>query len=385
MQYDELLSAQEEYVIKLRREFHENPELSGKEIRTSKRVKEELGNMGVPFQEMSGTGVVGLIKGAHPGKTIALRADMDALCITEQNDVPYKSKNSGVMHACGHDAHTAMLLGAARALNEVRNTINGNIKLIFQPAEETIEGAKEMIAAGCLDGVDSMFGMHVGSPLKTGLVAIDKGAITASCDLVNIEFIGKGGHGAIPQECIDATVVASAFVMNIQSMISREIDPLSPVVFSIGKFISGTKNNIISGEAHLEGSIRSFDPAVRKALPEKIERYAKGIASAYNATAKVEYITGCPSIVNDEACTKIGKETIVQVLGENALFPCTRQPVSDDIAFYFEKVPGLNVSVGCAKDNGESFPHHHPRFDINERCLKIGTALFFRYALNFLA
>lgn len=385
MDYKKILTNQKDYVIKLRRYFHENPEPSWKEFKTSKRIKEELQSMDIPYVEMAGTGVVGTIKGKLQGKTIALRGDMDALEVVEKNDIKYKSQNPGIMHACGHDGHTAMLLGAARALNEIKDNIKGSIKLIFQPAEEMIQGAKKMIEDGALEGVDGILGIHLWSGLETGKISVDPGPRMASGDHVIIDVIGKGGHGSMPHQGVDAIVVASSIVMNTQSIISREINPLDPIVFTIGELRAGTRFNVLAGEARLEGTTRCFDPEIRAKLPEIIERYAHQTASAYGAVAKVKYTYGTPPTINDERSSSLAKKTVLNMLGEDGLVSIEKTTGSEDMAYYLEQIPGLIAFVGSGNAEKEAdFPHHHPRFNLDEDSLAIGTELYFRFAIDFL-
>lgn len=385
MDYRRLLEDQKEYVIKLRREFHANPELSWKEFETSKRIKEELQNMGVSYIEIAGTGVVATIKGNYPGKTIALRADMDALQVNEENEIEYKSQNPGIMHACGHDGHAAMLLGATKALTKVKDRLKGSVKLIFQPAEELIAGAKKMIEEGALEGVDGILGIHLWSGLETGKISVDPGPRMASGDYVSIDIIGKGGHGSMPHQGVDAILAASALVMNTQSIMSREIDPLDPVVFTIGDFKAGTRFNIIADKARLEGTIRCFNPEIRAKLPEMVERYANTSASAYGARAKVQYIHGTPPTINHPKCSSIAENTVLDILGKDGLIEMEKTTGSEDMAYYLEKIPGLIAFVGAGNAAIKAdFPHHHPRFNIDEDSLAIGTELYFRYAIDFL-
>lgn len=385
MDYNILLENQRDYVIKLRRHFHANPEPSWKEFETSKKIKEELQIMGISYVEMAGTGVVGTIKGGLRGKTVALRADMDALEVTEKNDVEYKSQNPGIMHACGHDGHTAMLLGAARALNEIKSSIKDTVRLIFQPAEEMVQGAKKMIYEGVLRGVDGLLGIHLWSGLETGKISVDPGPRLASGDHVIIDIIGKGGHGSMPHQGVDAVVVSSALVMNTQSIISREISPLDTVVFTIGSLRSGTRFNVIAGEAHMEGTVRCFDPKIRVRLPEIIERHVKNTAATYKADAKLQYIWGTPPTVNDAKSSSLAKDTVLNMLGEKGLAQLDKTTGSEDMAYYLEQVPGLIAFVGSGNAEKESdFPHHHPRFNLDEDSLAIGTELYFKFAIDFL-
>ncbi|SKC81324.1 M20 family metallopeptidase [Maledivibacter halophilus] len=385
MDYKKLLEIQKDYVINLRRYFHKNPELSWKEFETSRRIKSELENMGIPYIEMAGTGVVATIKGKPTGKIVALRGDIDALEVTEKNEIEYKSQNPKVMHACGHDGHAAMLLGAARALNEIKENIRGTIKLIFQPAEEMVQGAKEMIEEGALEGVDGILGIHLWSGIETGKISVDPGPRMASGDHVKIDIIGKGGHGSMPHQGIDAVVAASSLVMNTQSIMSREVNPLDTVVFTIGEIQSGTRFNVIGGEAHIEGTVRCFDPKTRAILPEIIKRHADNTAKAYRAKAKVQYIEGTPPTINDEKCSSIAEGTVLSMLGEDGLLKMEKTTGSEDMAYYLEKIPGLIAFVGAGNpEKGADFPHHHPRFNIDEDSLAIGTELYFRFAIDFL-
>lgn len=385
MDYKKLLEDEKEYIIKLRREFHANPEPSWKEFQTSKRIKEELKSMEIPYVEMAGTGVVATIDGDYPGKTVALRADMDALAVDEKNDIEYKSQNPGVMHACGHDGHAAMLLGAARSLVKIKDKIKGSIKLIFQPAEELVQGAKKLIEEGVLEGVDGILGIHLWSALETGKISVDPGPRMASGDHVIIDIIGKGGHGSMPHQGVDAIVVASSLIMNTLSILSREINPLDPVVFTIGELKAGTRFNVIAEKAHLEGTVRCFNPEIRAQLPEIIGRHANLTASTYRAKANVHYIHGTPPTINDSKCSAIAKNTVLNMLGEDGLIKMEKTTGSEDMAYYLEKIPGLIAFVGAGNAEKQSdFPHHHPRFNIDEDSLIIGTELYVRFAIDFL-
>ena len=252
-----------DYVIDLRREFHMYPERSGEEFRTSQRVKEELDKLGIPYTTAGGTGVIGIIKGEKPGKTVALRADMDALEVYEKNDIPYKSKTDGLMHACGHDGHTAMLLGAAKVLSMIKNELKGCVKLFFQPAEEIAQGALKMIDDGAMEGVDSVFAIHLWSGLPMGKISVEAGPRMAAVDVFDITVNGKGGHGSAPHEGVDALVAASDIVMALQTIVSRELSPLEPVVVTVGKLVAGTRFNVLASEAKLEGTNRYFNQKLK--------------------------------------------------------------------------------------------------------------------------
>ena len=374
-----------QYTIDMRREFHTYPELSMHEERTARRIKEELEKMGIPYVSMAGTGVVGTIKGNKDGRTIALRADIDALEITEKRDISYKSQNEGVMHACGHDSHAAMLLGAAKVLNDMKDELNGTVKLIFQPGEEVAQGAKRMIEDGALDGVDEVFGMHVMGNLASGKIGVGSGPRMASADMFRITVKGKGGHGSMPNLAVDAVVVASAIVMNLQTIASREIDPMETVVVTVGKLISGTRFNIIAEDAIIEGTTRSFSYEVREKLPEIIERIAKSTAASYRAEVDVEYTLLTAPTINNEVSTERVKKSVEKIMSKEAVVDFAKQSGGEDFSEYLMKVPGTFVIVGTANEEKDTcYSNHHPKFDIDEDMLECGVALHAQYALDYL-
>ncbi len=386
MDVKELAKKYKQYVIDLRREFHSHPEPSWKEFETSKRVKRELDRIGIPYKVIGDPGLVATIEGARNGKTVALRADMDALEVTEANDVEYISQNEGISHACGHDAHMAMLLGAAEVLNEMKDEIAGTVKLIFQPAEEMVSGAETMIKGGCLDGVDTIFGIHIVGFLPIGLVCAQEGARLSSADTFKLTIKGQGGHGGMPHQGVDAVIAASAVAMNLQSIVSREIDPSESAVVSIGMFNAGTRNNVIADKAELEGTIRLFNLEIRKQMPEIIERIAKNTAQAYRADAELTYIPGVPPTINDAVCAKRAVETVRKVVGDDAVFEVPPVTGAEDFAFYSLKVPGVFAFLGAGNEaKGAIYPQHHENFTIDEDALEIGTALHAQYALDFLS
>lgn len=381
MKLKEALENQQDYVVALRREFHRHPEPSWQEKRTSARIKEELDKFGIPWRPCAGTGVVATIKGGAPGKTAALRADMDALQVDEQNEVPYRSKNPGIMHACGHDGHTAMLLGAARALAAVKEDLKGTVRLLFQPAEETGGGAKRMIEEGALEGVDAILGIHLWNSLPAGRINIEAGPRMASGDKVIIEFIGRGGHGSLPNQTVDPVVAASAFIMNSQALLSREKSPLESVVFTIGEFKAGTRFNVIPERARLEGTYRCFSEENRKLFADAITRYAKGTAELYRAKADVTIQKVMPATVNDPAVSAIARAAAEKTVGPSRLPSQEKTTGSEDMAYYLQAVPGAIAFVGSGfEEEGLSHPHHHPKFDIDETSLAHGTGLYARFA-----
>ncbi|MCT4606155.1 MAG: M20 family metallopeptidase [Marinisporobacter sp.] len=385
MNMKELAQKNKQYIIDLRREFHKYPEPSWKEVRTSKRIKEELDKMQIPYISVAGTGVVATIEGKNKGKTVALRADIDALQVNEANDVSYKSQNEGIMHACGHDGHGAMLLGAAKILNESKERINGTVKLFFQPAEELAEGAEKMVQEGVMEGVDGVFGIHLWSDLPCGTVSVEEGPRMASADLFKIKVVGKGGHGSLPHQGVDAVVVASAIVMDLQSVVSREISPLESAVVSVGKFVGGTRFNVIADEAVLEGTTRCFNNQIRKDFPKMLERIAKNTAASYRAEAELEYTPGTPATINEVVCSRVAEKSVEKLLGKEGIIKMEKVTGGEDFAMYLEKAPGTIAFVGVRNEEKEAdYPHHHPRFNMDEDALPIGSALYAQFATDFL-
>ncbi|MCC0640610.1 MULTISPECIES: M20 family metallopeptidase [unclassified Clostridioides] len=385
MNIKEITNGYKDYVIKLRREFHENPEKSMEEFRTSKRIKEELDKIGVPYVSSGGTGVVATIKGNNPGKTVALRGDMDALQVVECTEVEYKSKNEGLMHACAHDGHTSMLLGAAKVLNDIKDDINGTVKLFFQPGEEVGKGARAMIKDGAMEGVDGVFGIHLWSDVECGTVSVEEGPRMASADFFKITVKGKGGHGSLPHQGVDAVLASSALVMNLQSMVSREVSPLEPLVVSVGILNSGTRFNVIASEAVLEGTIRLFNPELRKQIPTILERIAKSTAEAYRAEAELEYGYLTPAVINDRECSKIATEAVIKLFGKESIALFEKVTGAEDFAEFMNIAPGALAFVGARNEaKGACYPHHHGCFNIDEDALEIGTALYVQYAVDFL-
>ncbi len=380
-----LLEAQTEYVVAMRREFHQNPEVSWQEIRTSARIKEELDKAGIRWRAIAKTGILATIEGGNPGKTVALRADMDALSVTELSDVSFKSRREGVMHACGHDGHAAMLLGTAKALNAVKSELNGTVKLLFQPAEELVEGAKLMIEEGALEGVDAILGIHLWSDVACGKINVQPGPRMASGDYVIIDFYGKGGHGSMPNQTVDPVVVASEFIMGSQTILSREKDPLESVVFTIGELKCGTRFNIIPEKAHLEGTLRCYGEEARDRFAEAIERHAVKTAETHRARAEVTIQRGTPATENDFILTEIVADSARQIVGDSGLVALEKTTGSEDMAYYLKQIPGVMAFVGAGHaDLQKNYPHHHPKFNIDERSLEIGMKLYFRFAYDFL-
>lgn len=386
MKVRELAAKIQPQLVELRRYFHMYPEPSFEEVNTANKIAEELTKLGIPVQRIAKTGVVGTLKGAKPGPTVALRADIDALSIKEETGAEYASKNEGFMHACGHDCHITTLLGAAMILSELKDEIAGTVKFLFQPAEELAQGAKKMVEEGAMEGVDAVFGMHVWGDLPAGRVCVDPGPRMASADMFEITVEGKGGHGSAPHQGVDAVVVASAIVMNLQSIVSRELNPLDPVVVHVGKVVSGDRFNIIASRAFMEGANRTFNPEIRKQLPEIMKRIIDNTAAAFRATAKLEYNWGCPPTINDDNIAEIAQGAVKKLYGEEGLISMPQLTGSEDFPFYTEKAPGAFAFLGVANpEKGISWPQHHACFDVDEDALQVGAAVYAQFALDYLA
>ena len=381
----DLAKKNQDYVIQMRREFHMNPEVSMQEYNTCKRIKEELEKMGVEYKGIAGTGVIATIKGNKPGKTVALRGDIDALAVVEENTHNYVSKVHGMMHACGHDTHGAMLLGSAMVLNEMKDKINGTVKFFFQPGEEVGKGAAAMVAEGALEGVDSVMGMHISSGLPSGTINADPGAKTASADYFKITVTGKGGHGAEPEKTIDAVVVGSAVVMNLQSLVSREFSPFDPLVVTIGSIHSGTRFNVIAPRAVIEGTVRYYNPEFKEKVPAAIERIAKATAEAYRATAEMEYSSLVKPTINDDVCAELAQESAAKIVGKENVIETPPATGGEDFSEFSSIVPGVMCNLGSGnEEKGTTYPHHHGKFDVDEDAFVYGVAFYAQYAIDYL-
>ena len=366
---------------KNRRHLHAQPELSFKEYKTAAFVTEQLSAEGISVQTgVAGTGVVGIIEGKNPGdRVIALRADMDALPIHEENDVSYKSLNEGIMHACGHDVHTSCLLGAAKILNATRNDWAGTVKLIFQPGEEKLPGgASTMIHEGVLKqpNVDAIFGQHVYTPFKVGTVAFCSGQMMASSDEIYIRIKGKGGHGAYPHLSNDPIPVAAQIITAFQQLVSRKTSALQPAVLTIGKVIADGATNVIPDEVYMEGTLRTLDETLREQLTKDIEHTCNNIARALHVEAFVDIRKGYPSLFNDRKLTAKAIERARQYLGKENVEITEPRMGGEDFAFYTREIPSCFYRLGTGNPSKgiDSFIHS-PTFDIDEDALKIGTGL----------
>lgn len=355
-----------------RRYMHEHPELSFEEVHTAKYIEEKLQSFGLEVTTgIGGNGLIGILKGEKPGKTIALRADFDALPIEDEKDVPYKSKNPGVMHACGHDGHTSALLGTASVLSRYRETINGTVKFVFQPAEEKPPGgAKFMIEEGILDDVDYVFGAHLASEIPLGQIGVGAGYQMAAVDKFEIHIKGRGGHGARPHESVDSLVVGTSVVEGLQKIVSRHVDPLKAAVVTIGVFQAGNAFNVIPDTARIEGTVRTFDGDVRNQVQKNINSIVEGITGAFHADYEIDYLRGYPALYNHEKETETVKEVLSDAFSEKNIIPLLPTMGAEDFSYFLENKPGTYFRVGSQNDDAAThYPHHHPKFDFDERAL----------------
>lgn len=377
-----------QHMINLRETIHMYPEDGFSEFTTSKIIIEELEKLGIKVQKnVAKTGVVGLIEGKYQGKTVLLRADMDALKIQEQADVEYKSKIDGMMHACGHDGHVAGLLGAAMILNELKDNLHGNVKLVFQPAEERDGGALPMIEEGVLENpkVDAAFAAHLWGYLNEGEVHLKEGAMMASPDIFNIKVIGKGGHGAVPQEAIDPIVITCQIVNSLQTIVSRKINPLDPVVITCGRIQGGDCHNVIPNEVELEGTIRTFNEETRNWVPKVMEDLIRGITTSQGAAYEFKYEPKYPALINDKYMTSFAKESLKKVVGEENVFDLKEPNMGgEDFAYFAQKVPSAFIFVGIANNKSEPVIHHNPYFKWDSKNVGILAQGLSQIAIDYL-
>lgn len=382
-----LIDENYEEMVGIRRHLHEYPELSFEEVETPAYIAAYHKELGHEVREgVGGRGVVAVLRGARSGKTVALRADFDALAIQEENDLPYKSKVAGKMHACGHDGHTATLLGLAKALNKMKSEITGNIIFIHQHAEEVAPGgAKSMIEDGCLDGVDVIFGTHLWAPTPIGEILVKDGAIMAAADKVEIAIQGKGGHGAEPHHSIDAVTLASQFVISAQQLISRRIDPLKSAVLTIGHFEAINPFNVIADRVKLAGTIRTFEEDVRTQMEQELEAVLNATCLAFGASYEYRYTRGYPPVYNHQKETEFVAQLASTVPGVEQVKTCPPFMVGEDFAYYLEKVPGTFFFTGAKSPEWETaYPHHHARFNFDERAMLIAAKTLGKATLEYL-
>lgn len=432
----ELAARIEPYLIEKRRFFHAHPELSGEEVNTTAAIAQELDAMGIEYalpndfipgpgpahytesenlaslkeagkafvrQDVeaqggstisSQSGLIVTIRGeapdaydeqGRPRHRIVLRSDIDALPILEQTGASYASKNEGVMHACGHDCHIAMMLGAIRLLNELREQLRGEVRIIFQPAEEISIGSRRMIAAGALDGVETIYGAHIWSEVEAGTVSIESGPRMANTDWFRVDISGSSAHGAMPHKGVDAIVVGAAIIEALQVVVSRDVSPFDPVVLTIGEFHGGVARNVMAGTSYLTGTVRSFDPKVREFLRERMEFMVHHVARSYSAKADFEWQSGNSTLINDKKCAKRAIKSAVKVLGEDALAKYEGTLSGEDFSEYLRVVPGVFVFVGGKNpEKGADHPQHSCYYEVDESVLVSGAKLAAQYAFDFL-
>lgn len=432
----ELAARIEPYLIEKRRFFHAHPELSGEEVNTTAAIAQELDAMGIEYalpndfipgpapahytesenlaslkeagkafvrQDVeaqggstisSQSGLIVTIRGeapdaydeqGRPRHRIVLRSDIDALPILEQTGASYASKNEGVMHACGHDCHIAMVLGAIRLLNELREQLRGEVRIIFQPAEEISIGSRRMIAAGALDGVETIYGAHIWSEVEAGTVSIESGPRMANTDWFRVDISGSSAHGAMPHKGVDAIVVGAAIIEALQVVVSRDVSPFDPVVLTIGEFHGGVARNVMAGTSYLTGTVRSFDPKVREFLRERMEFMVHHVARSYSAKADFEWQSGNSALINDKKCAKRAIKSAVKVLGEDALAKYEGTLSGEDFSEYLRVVPGVFVFVGGKNpEKGADHPQHSCYYEVDESVLVSGAKLAAQYAFDFL-
>lgn len=364
-------------LVQLRRVLHEYPELSGQEQNTAAVISKFLEGLGIAHRNgLAGHGVLADIPGPSGVPCVVLRADIDALPIQEETGLEFASVHDGVMHACGHDGHTTMLLGAAALLSEDKD-LPAPVRLIFQPAEEKGTGAMAMIQAGVLDEAGMIFGGHLDRHYPPGTIVVSEGPVNASTDNFTIEIIGQGAHGARPHESIDAVVVGSLMIMALQTIVSREVDPARPSVVSVGQFHAGTAPNVIAGQARLDGTVRAQDSAVRRQLLSSVRRIAESIAQLHGAKIQVTITEGTPPLVNSAEMADLARRAAIEVVGENNVVPLkTANMGGEDFSYYMEKIPGAYVRFGSQVPGKEGFPAHSSKFDFDEGALAVGAAFY---------
>jgi len=383
----DLVRSHHEEVIALRRYFHTYPEISKHEFNTQKKIMENLTALGLNPKSIADTGVIAELKGTKPGRCIAIRADIDALELQDECGKPYQSVNHGACHACGHDGHIAMLLGVAKVLTDYQKNLPGSIRLLFQPTEERFPGgALSMIDEGALTGVDAIIGAHLWQTVPVGYVGVKPGRMMASPDEFSIVIQGRGGHGSMPHQTIDALLVAAQIAVALNTVIGRSIDPLEQAVLSLGYFHSGDTFNVIPDNAVLKGTVRSFEPAVRQLLFDRIEAIIKGTCEAAGATYKFEKTLGFPPVINEPVCTAEVIAAAKESLGQDKVLAINPSMGGEDFSYYLEKIPGAFMFVGIGNvAKGIIYPQHHPKYDIDEDALAYGVEVLARTAIRLAA
>jgi amidohydrolase len=374
--------------IAWRRHLHAHPELSFEEVETSRFVQATLAGLdGLELERPTPTSVVARLRGTRPGRTLALRADLDALPITEETGLEFASTRPGVMHACGHDGHTAMLLATARLLAERRDQLAGEVRLVFQHAEERPPGgARQLVEAGVMQGVDLVLGCHLISRLDSGLIGVGSGPRMACADTFTLEVIGSGGHAGFPQTSVDPVAVAAEVVVNLQHVVSRTTNPFDAVVVSVTRIAGGMADNVIPDRVELGGTVRAFTQESRERTHAALERIVRGVTEAHGASHRLDHEEGYAAVVNDPEAAELVRAAATAELGEQAVVDQEPIMAGEDFSAYLRVVPGAFFTVGARnEDLGASYPHHHPRFAIDEAALANGISVLTRAALDYLA
>ncbi|MBC8062367.1 MAG: amidohydrolase [Clostridiaceae bacterium] len=377
---DFLFQAKEikEDLIKWRRDFHAHPELGYEELRTSSKIKEFLIEENIEFYETATTGICAIIRGKGE-KTIALRGDIDALPLVEKNQCDYTSKNPGKMHACGHDAHTAILMGVAKILNSIKQELKGNVKLFFEPAEETTGGASVMIAEGVLENpkVDAIIGLHVDEKIETGFIGLKKGVVNAASNPFTIKIKGKGGHGARPNDCVDPVVISAQVILALQTIVSREIPPTDPAVITIGSIHGGTAQNIIPEEVVISGVIRTMKTEHREYVKKRLKEVAEGLTTSLRGNCEIEIEDSYPCLYNNDELVQVFKESSSKIIGAGNVIALEKPSMGvESFAYFAMERPSVFYFLGSKNEKqGITHPAHGSHFDIDEECLPIGVAL----------
>ena len=381
----QLVQQQKETLIATRRDLHRIPETGFNEVKTSAYVAQRLNELGLEVQEgVATTGVVGLLRTGKPGPTLMIRSDMDALPIAEETGLPFASTHSGCMHACGHDSHMAMALGAAAVLNRLRDRIRGNVKFVFQPAEEGPGGAQPMIAAGVLENpkVDYAIGCHLWSERPEGYLGVRPGPFMAAMDRFDLKIIGKGGHGAQPHLCVDALDVGAQVVAALQRIVSRKMDPIEPAVVTVGSFHAGTAFNIIPAEAVMSGTTRTFNDEIWKSWEARIDTVVRGVCESMGAAYELKFSRGYPPTVNDAQMAEVVRRCAIQVVGEDRVVVPALTMGGEDMSFFLKRVPGCYYCIGVGREGAA--PLHNSKFEFKEDLMLLGVETHCRVALDLL-
>lgn len=373
-----------EWAIQHRRYLHQHPELSGEEFETAAYIRKCLEELGIEILDYPAPNVVGFLKGTEGKKTIALRADIDALPIVEDGDKPgYISKRPGVAHVCGHDGHTAILLAAAKWMAENRQEVKSNVLFLFQSSEEMLpSGAEKLVAQGAIDQADAVFGLHLWQPFEKGKIGITYGAMMASADDYRIVIEGKGGHGSMPHETVDPIYIASHIIGALQGIVGRRMNAIEPAVISVGKIEAGTTYNIIPSQAFMSGTFRTHSESTRQALAAEMKSTVEGICAAFGAKGTLEVDWGTPALVNDKEMSQFVERVVTENIGSDLLVHVDPVMGGEDFSYYLQKKPGAYVFIGMNSEKS-AYPHHHPRFDIDEEAIPTAVNLFIQLAREF--